>query len=109
MLHWLGVSMRLFIVLALLIAIAIVLFALQNSSVVTISFLSFHYSGSLALIVVALFASGLLAGLLISLPSLLRKSSALREQKRKVKQFEESSARSDATRPIGKEKSDKKR
>jgi lipopolysaccharide assembly protein A len=100
--------MRLFIVLALLIAIAIVLFALQNSAVVTISFLSFHFSGSLALIVVVLFALGLLAGLLISLPSLLRKSSALREQKRKVKQLEESSGRSEDARPIGQEKSDKR-
>jgi putative membrane protein len=99
--------MRLFIVLALLIAVAIVLFALQNSAVVTISFLSFHYSSSLALIVVVLFALGLFAGLLISLPSLLRKSSALREQKRKVKQLE-GSARSEDTRPIGQEKTDKR-
>jgi putative membrane protein len=99
--------MRLFIVPALLIAVAIVLFALQNSAVVTISFLSFHYSSSLALIVVVLFALGLFAGLLISLPSLLRKSAALREEKRKVKQLE-GSARSDDARPIGQEKTEKR-
>ena len=94
--------MRLSIVLALLIAIAIVLFALQNSAVVTVSFLSFHYSGSLALILVVLFTLGLLAGLLISLPSLIRKSLDLREHRKKVKQFESAN-----TRPLDQEKSDK--
>jgi len=99
--------MRFFIVLALLIAIAIVLFALQNSAIVTVSFLSFHYNGSLALILVVVFTLGLLAGILISIPSLLRKSSDLREQKRMVKQLEESITRSTASHPVGQEKSDK--
>lgn len=99
--------MRFFIVLALLIAIAIVLFALQNSAIVTVSFLSFHYNGSLALILVVVFTLGLLAGILISIPSLLRKSSDLREQKRMLKQLEESITRSTASHPVGQEKSDK--
>ena len=81
--------MQLFIVLALVIAIALVLFALQNSTIVTVSFLLFHYSGSLALILVLVFTSGLLAGILISLPSLLRKSAAVREQKRRITQLEQ--------------------
>ena len=98
--------MRFFIVLALLIAIAIVIFALQNSAIVTVSFLSFHYNGSLALILVVVFTLGLLAGLLISIPSLLRKSSALREQKRRVKQLEESITRSTSSQPAGQEKTD---
>ena len=91
--------MRFFIVLALLIALAIVLFALQNSAIVTVSFLSFHYNGSLALILVVVFTLGLLAGILISIPSLLRKSSDLREQKRRVKQLEESITKSTAPLP----------
>ena len=98
--------MQFFIVLALLIAIAIVIFALQNSAIVTVSFLSFHYNGSLALILVVVFTLGLLAGLLISIPSLLRKSSALREQKRRVKQLEESITRSTSSQPAGQEKTD---
>ena len=99
--------MKFFIVLALLIAIAIVLFALQNSAIVTVSFLSFHYYGSLALILVVVFTLGLLVGILISIPSLLRKSSDLREQKRRVKQLEESITRSTASHPVGQENSDK--
>jgi putative membrane protein len=98
--------MQLFIILALLIAIAIIIFAVQNSAIVTVSFLSFHYTSSLALILVVLFMLGLLAGILISVPRLLRKSSALREQKRKVKQLEESITRSTASNPTGQEKTD---
>ncbi len=89
--------MLFFIVLALLIAIAIVLFSVQNSAIVTVSFLAFHYNGSLALILVVVFTLGLLAGMLISIPSLLRKSSDLREQKKRVKQLEESIIRSTAS------------
>jgi len=53
--------MQFFLVLALLIAIAIVLFALQNSAIVTISFLSLHYNGPLALILLIVFTLGLLS------------------------------------------------
>ena len=81
--------MQFFVLLALVIAIATVLFALQNSMIVTVSFLVFHYNGSLALILVLVFASGLLAGILMSLPSLLRKGADVRERKRRVKQLEQ--------------------
>jgi lipopolysaccharide assembly protein A len=96
--------MRLFTVLALLIAIAIVLFALQNSVIVTVSFLSFKHSGSLALILVLLFTLGLLAGILVSIPRLIQKSSTLREQKKKIKQLEESLARAAVSNPTGQNK-----
>jgi lipopolysaccharide assembly protein A len=99
--------MQFFIVLALLIAIAIVFFALQNSAIVTVSFLSFHYDGSLALILVVVFTLGLFVGILIAIPSLLRKSSDLREQKRRVKQLEENITRSTASDPVGQKKADK--
>jgi putative membrane protein len=78
-----------FLVLSLVIAIALVLFALQNAMVVTVSFLSFHFVGSLAFILVIVFAAGFLAGILVSVPSVLRKGAAFRQQKKKVKQLEE--------------------
>ena len=99
--------MRSFIVLALLIAIAIVVFALQNSAIVTISFLAFHYNGSLALTLVIVFTCGLLVGILISVPALLRKSSELREQKRRVRQLEESITRSISSSPTVEERPDR--
>ena len=84
--------MYLFLLLALLICIAIVLFAVQNAALVTVTFLTFHFAGSLAFILVVVFALGVLSGMLMTVPSFWRKSSALREQKRKVKQLEESAA-----------------
>ncbi len=80
--------MQFFLFLALLIAIVLLLFAVQNAAVVTVSFLTFHFVGSLSFVLVTVFAAGFLSGILMSLPSLLRKGSALREQKRKVKQLE---------------------
>ena len=81
--------MQFFLFFALLIAAVLVLFAVQNATVVTLSFLTFHFVGSLAFILVVVFAAGFLAGVLMSVPSILRKGSAVREQKRKVKQLEE--------------------
>ena len=99
--------MQFFIVLALVIAIVIVLFAVQNSAIVTVSLLSFHYDGSLALILVVVFTLGLFVGILISVPSLVRKSSDVREQKRRVKQLEESITRSTIADPAAQIKADK--
>ncbi len=81
--------MQFFLFLALVIAIALVLFAVQNAAIVAVNFLTFRFEGSLAFILVIVFASGFLAGILMSIPSILRKGSVVREQKRKVKQLEE--------------------
>jgi uncharacterized integral membrane protein len=81
--------MQFFLFFALLIAVALVIFAVQNATIVTVSFFTFHFEGSLAFILVIVFAAGFLSGILMSVPSLLRKGSALREQRRKVKKLEE--------------------
>lgn len=99
--------MQLFIILALIISIATVLFALQNSAIVTVSFLMFHFDGSLALILVLVFALGWLSGLLTFVPSLLRKGSQLREQKRKVRQLEQSISSNTASGPTAQNRSEK--
>ncbi|MDA8240897.1 MAG: LapA family protein [Nitrospiraceae bacterium] len=95
--------MQFFLFLALLIAAVLVLFAVQNATVVTLSFLTFHFVGSLAFILVVVFAAGFLAGVLMSVPSILRKGSAVREQKRKVKQLEEALKKATPPRPSGSE------
>lgn len=84
--------MQIFLFLALLITIALVLFAVQNAALVTITFLAFRFEGSLAFILVVVFASGVLSGILMTVPSLWKKSSSLRQQRKKVKQLEESAA-----------------
>ncbi|MGD0885485.1 MAG: LapA family protein [Thermodesulfovibrionales bacterium] len=99
--------MKILVILALLIAISLILFALQNSAIVTLSFLSFHYNGSLALILVVVFALGLVSGILVSIPSLVRKSSVLREHKRRIRELEESMTIRADTHPGPQEKSGK--
>ena len=98
--------MQFFLFLALLIAIVLVLFAVQNSAIVSISFLAFHFEESLAFILVVVFASGFLSGILMSMPSILRKSSALREQKRRVRQLEESMTKNATSHNPGQEKAE---
>jgi len=91
--------MQIFLFLALLISIGIVLFAVQNASLVTITFLTFHFEGSLAFILVIVFALGVLSGMLMTVPSFWRKSSTVREQRKKIKQLEQSVAMNDVPRP----------
>jgi uncharacterized integral membrane protein len=55
--------MYIFIFLALLITTAFVLFAVQNAALVTVTFLTFHFEGSLAFILVVVFALGFLSGI----------------------------------------------
>jgi len=98
--------MQIFLFLALLIVIVIVLFAVQNAALVTVTFLSFHFEGSLAFILVVVFALGLLSGMLMTVPSFWRKSAALREQRRKVKQLEESAAMKASSQLEGKKEAD---
>lgn len=95
--------MQIFLFMALLIAFALILFAVQNSALVTVTFLAYHFEGSLALILIVVFASGVLTGILMAIPSFWRKRSALREQRKKVKQLEESVAMNAASREKGKE------
>jgi uncharacterized integral membrane protein len=98
--------MQIFLFLALLIAIALIFFALQNSALVTVNFLAFHFEGSLAFILIVVFASGVLTGILMAVPSFWKKSSALREQRRKIKQLEESVAMKPASKAKGKKEAD---
>lgn len=80
--------MYFFLFLALIIAILLVLFAVQNPVYITVSFFSWQADGSLVFILTSVFAAGLLTGVLMALPSIFRKSFAVREHKRKIKQLE---------------------
>lgn len=73
--------MKFFLVLALIITVALLIFVLQNSSVVIVNFLTFHFEGSLAVILMAVFVAGFLAGIFILLPFLLKRKLKRRTQK----------------------------
>lgn len=61
-----------FIVLALIIAILAVIFAIQNAGIISVVFFSYSFEGSLALILLITFALGVLVGILLLLPYLIR-------------------------------------
>ncbi|RMF43678.1 MAG: LapA family protein [Anaerolineae bacterium] len=71
------------ILLALLIALVAVVFALQNATTVTIAFLAWQFQGSLALLLLLTLAVGFVVGWLAATPSLIRsrlEKGALRKQ-----------------------------
>ena len=69
---------------ALILAVLMVVFALQNAVPVTITFLSWRFEGSLALVLILSFAAGAVLGLLAALPSFIRKSRTISSQQRKI-------------------------
>ena len=76
--------MPLFIIAALVIALAAIVFALQNPAPVVVNFLAWQTQGSLALVFLVTLAIGVLLGLLVCTPALLRRGWSVSHQKRKV-------------------------
>ncbi|MEO0541619.1 MAG: lipopolysaccharide assembly protein LapA domain-containing protein [Cyanobacteria bacterium P01_A01_bin.105] len=65
--------MPLYIIFALVIAFFAILFALQNNNLVTINLLIWEARESLAIVLLATLAIGILIGLLVALPSILKR------------------------------------
>ncbi len=86
--------MQFFIFLAVVIAMALVVFAVQNATEVTLVFISWKFTGSLAVILAVTFAAGMLTGLFLSIPTWWRKSREVRVQRKRLHELErEASAR----------------
>lgn len=66
--------MRLYVISALVIAFLAILFALQNTNLVTIQLFIWEYQQSLALILLGTLAIGVIIGLLVSVPSVIRRN-----------------------------------
>ena len=80
--------MQIFIIIALVIAVIAVIFALQNLTAVTISFFIWSLHGSLALVLLVTLAVGVLISLLASLPGLFRGKWITSSQKKKLAALE---------------------
>jgi uncharacterized integral membrane protein len=64
--------MQIFLVISLLIAIFAIVFALQNTAAVTITFIAWTFHGALALILILSVLAGILTGVLAMLPAVIR-------------------------------------
>ncbi|MEA4909703.1 MAG: LapA family protein [Chloroflexi bacterium] len=80
--------MQIFIVIALVIAILAVVFALQNLATVTVTFFIWSIDASLALVLLVTLAVGVLISLLASLPGLIRGRWTVSGQKKKLAALE---------------------
>ena len=80
--------MQIFVVLALIILLLAVIFALQNTAAVTISFLFWKFNGSLALVLLVALTAGLLISFLAYLPTLLRSHWSARKLRKHTNELE---------------------
>lgn len=76
--------MKIFTILALLIAIAAVVFASQNALPVTVYLLGWNYQASMALVVLLAFSLGVFMGFLLSLPRMIYRMNKIATLKRTV-------------------------
>jgi len=76
--------MQILIIIALLIAIVAVIFAVQNTSAVTVAFLFWSVDSSLALVLLVTLLVGVLISVLTSLPGSIRSRWTISSQKKKL-------------------------
>ncbi len=72
------------LILALLFAIPAVIFAVQNTMTVPVVFFTWKIEGSLALVVLIALAVGVLIGLLVMTPAVVKRSISLSGQRKKI-------------------------
>ena len=82
--------MPLVLVVAIGLAVVSAVFAIQNSDVVTVSFLTFEWEASLALILILTLGTGVLIGYLAGLPSVLKGRRTSKKQQRQIAELERS-------------------
>lgn len=73
-----------YLIFALVIAVIAVIFALQNTITVTISFLAWEVTGSLSLVLLVTLAIGVVIGLLVLSPSAIKNSLAVSSHRKRV-------------------------
>ena len=77
-----------YLIAALVIALVAVIFALQNTMTITISFLVWKITGSLSLVLLVTLAIGVVIGLLVLTPSAIKNSLAVSSHKKRVGSLE---------------------
>jgi putative membrane protein len=79
--------MQSFLIVALGLAILTVVFALQNTVPVVVTFLIWKFEGSLAMVLMLTFALGVLVSSLVSIPAIVKRRSATSNQKKKMRSW----------------------
>ena len=82
--------MQLQLIVAIIVAILAVVFALQNAVPITVSFLTWRFESSLALVLLITLALGIIMSLLVSVPSMIKRKRMISGQKKKSRELESS-------------------
>lgn len=82
--------MQLQLIVAIVVAILAVVFALQNAVPITVSFLTWRFESSLALVLLITVALGVIMSLLVSVPSKIKRMKLISSQKKKIQELESS-------------------
>lgn len=78
------------LILALAFSIVAVIFALENPTLVQVSFLGYQAKGSLALFILLAVVLGILIGVIVTLPMVVKRSLALSSHRKKIQVLEKS-------------------
>ena len=73
-----------YLIFALVISVIAVVFALQNTMVITISFLAWKVTGSLSLVLLITLAIGAVVGLLVLAPSTIKNTLAVSGHRKRI-------------------------
>lgn len=73
-----------YLIFALIIAVIAVIFALQNTITVTVSFLAWKVTGSLSLVLLITLAIGAVIGLLVLAPSAIKKTLTVSSHRKRI-------------------------
>lgn len=93
--------MQLAVIVAIVIAIASVTFAMQNSVPATVVFLFWRFDGSLAMILLLTLALGALIVALVSTPATLRSHWTIKRQRKEIDSLKAANAELRAGSPAG--------
>ncbi|MEM9212936.1 MAG: lipopolysaccharide assembly protein LapA domain-containing protein [Cyanobacteria bacterium P01_F01_bin.150] len=81
--------MRIFLVAALIVAFLAIVFALQNAYAIAITFGVWRVTASLALILLITLGLGLITGLLVSTPAVIRRNLKIAKYKRQISELQQ--------------------
>lgn len=91
--------MRIFFAIALVLALVVTVFAVQNNQPITINFLFWSVEGSLALVLMVTLVFGIVIGALLMVPGSIRNRLQVGGLRRTVRSLEDEKASVDAEGP----------
>ncbi len=69
----------------ILISILVVIFALQNSMIITVTFFNKTFQGSIALVIIVCYLIGVLSGFLYIIPAVIKKNITISDLRDKLR------------------------